>query len=452
MDKIDLSNFENDEDITLDENIYVSKKGFDINNLQSFKDTDRGSNKMVSSYNPRYDPFLHKVAPGPLESQLPISFSNRNSYNAKTHVKNSLTGTDLGKFSKKRTRKSKKVSRPAEKERQPSRINLNFENNLIFSTMSYKSKKPWDGDLYRQNSTRYRGRISSSSVRKKKAHLRPSKKGEKQRSGFVRKKSKTPKKNVSIRKQIKNLDQLSGTAKDLQMLRKPLNNFVCRQFLKQRRRAEEPKLLLSMRERSTGKKSRKSGLLHKFLKPSSLERSFKLRLSSVDKKLGLAGLGLSKFQLEKKEIKKMIINKNIFGKINHLRRNTSSGYKEVTSKHNFLKNKDRRKAPRAPKRSRGKRLSGSRNPSNTPGYKSFIRKKSSAKPKKKNFKMSQRVISGQRKCFAGDSLEKFRQIRKRSPLAKKLLLKKSRDKGLAGSGDARQKPRKGKQSFRTAKQ
>jgi hypothetical protein len=357
--------------------------------------------------------------------EKPLVFSNRNSYNAKTHVKNSFTETNIGKFSNKKIPKkfeNLKLNDNQAKSNQNS-IQIDFDQKFIFNTMNFQNKKNRESDVFKNKISRTKGRMSSSSVSRNKLKPFNSKlKWWTRNKKSVQNQSKTPKKNISIRKQIKNLDKMITSNKDLYMKKKKSNNYISKQFLKIKPKMSNSHVIFPKREISNDKKKLKSNFFRKLSKPTSLERPFKPRLPSYDKKNAL--FGLAKYKLENKEIKKMIINKNIFGKINHLRRNTSSGYNDIKSKRNFQKKKLDGKIIINKVRSKDKRISRSRNSSNTPGYTSF-------RGQEKTSKKSHRNIKNQKRYYIGESLEKYKQIRKRSPLAKKLLLNKSRDKYLS---------------------
>lgn len=313
---------------------------------------------------------------------------------------------------------------------------IDFDNNFIFSTMNYNTNKKISKNysMYSELRVKDVGRLSSRSSSKNKwksEKLKPKifKKKQTQKNKGCFPESRTPAKNISIRKQMKEVEKEGAKGSgSIPQKRVNLRNVNRKQFVINNSKNKKSKLLLSARNNSHDKRSLKSSFYRGFSKPSSIEKNIKPRHPSFDKYQQM--LGLSKFSREKKEIKKMILNKNIFGKIQHLRRNTSNGYREVQSKRNFLKNKKDSANAHRFLASQEKHVKSTKNKRLLPNQKSFLGKGRPVLEAKKvrGAKKSDRFIKIAQKKFKNESTEKFKQIRKRSPLANKLLKRKSFDK------------------------
>ena len=197
--------------------------------------------------------------------------NGRLSFNVKKHVKNSLTETSLANFSKRKLKANLNSDRSKFSERHSHKgVDIDFEKNSIFSTMHYK--KPKKMEMF-------------SNVRKKGSRLKQTStsREKKNRFGFGTKKlnkktpfhprSKTPKKNISIRKQIKNIDKKIGT--------KSNNTTFFRKKLKGTQSTVQTKNFI--REISNDRTNLRASFVRQFSKPTSLEKPFRPRLSSYDK-------------------------------------------------------------------------------------------------------------------------------------------------------------------------
>ena len=152
INKSNLSQYDNEQDITLDENIYITKNDFDINNLTFYKNSlrDRESKKIL------------------IESKL---LSHRESFNQKKQgkFKNSLTETSLANFSKRKIKSKLNSERSKFSQRQSHKgVNIDFEKNVIFSTMNYtKKSKPKPKKMFSNIRKKTKAAMSTSRDKKK---------------------------------------------------------------------------------------------------------------------------------------------------------------------------------------------------------------------------------------------------------------------------------------------